>query len=147
MVYHSVPCQFYIHDDPTEVSPGQTLRLCLGAPRASEHFPLHVSVRFRTAAEVWQIPYAADAASSNVTHPSANRTLCPDLFMPKLHKAQKWPSVEVELTTSSVNNVKVCSPIPKDTTISSSCISSWILSQIRYITSVNTLHLEGIPLP
>ena len=116
LVDHSVSCQFNIHDDPTEVGPGQTLRLCLAAPRASEHFPVHVSVRFRTAVEVWQIPYAApDAASSSVTHPGANRTLCPDLFMPETRKAQKWPPVEVALTTSSVNDVKVCSPIPKDT--------------------------------
>ena len=119
LVYLSVSCQFNIHDDPAEVGPGQTLRLCIDAPRASEHFPVHVSVRFRTAAEVWQIPYTADAASSDVADPSANRTLCPDLFMPKMHKVQKWPPVEVELTTSSVNNVKVCSPILKDTTISS----------------------------
>ena len=56
----SYPCQFRIYDDPTEVEPGQTLRLCVSAPSATQEFPMHVVVRFRTAVQVLQIPHASD---------------------------------------------------------------------------------------
>ena len=95
--------QFRIYDDPTKIESGQTLRLSVTAPSASEDFPLHVSVRFRTAIEVFQIPYVTDSA----THQNANLTLCPDLFLPKMYKRPKWSPVEVELSTSSINNLKV----------------------------------------
>lgn len=95
--------KFGIYDDPTQVEPGQTLRLGVTAPSASEHFPLHVTVRFRTAAQVLQIPFATEGGA---THQGANLTLCPDLFLPKMSNRPKWTPIEVELSTSSVNMVK-----------------------------------------